>query len=128
MSGRNRKQNVISTINSVRRNIELIDHISSQNANKLNSRFKKINDELEKIYENQSKSKKKSLSDPIPEEDSIPDPIPESPIRRNSSSLEDDLFNRAGERAKSIRRSRGRQGSHKGGSKIKRSRKRSRKK
>lgn len=127
MSGRNRKQNVINTIDSVRRNIELIDHISSQNANKLNSRFKKINDELEKLYEHQSKSKKKSLSDPIPdpipEDNSLSDPIPESPIRRNSSSLEDDLFNRVGKRAKSMRRSRGRPGSHKGGSKKKRSRK-----
>ena len=122
MSGRNKKNRVIYAADSVRKNIELIDHISSANAEKLNLRFAKINDELEKLYKHQLKHKKKSLSDPIPEEGSIPDPIPESPIRRNSSSLEDDFFRSVASNVRGSKHVTGKAG------KKKRSRKKTRKK
>lgn len=123
MSGRNRKEKVIFTIDSVRKNIELIDHINSKNANNLNLRFAKINDKLEELYEHQLKHKKKTLSDPIPEEDNLSDPIPESPIRRNSSSLEDEFFKSATSNVKGSKHVTGKASKKKKRKKSKRTRK-----
>jgi hypothetical protein len=64
MSSKNRKSDVVSTCDNVRKNLDKINHISSSNAKKLIQRFDKIDSELKKLYEHQLDN----LSDPIPEE------------------------------------------------------------
>jgi len=100
MSGKNRKNKVISSCDTVSNTLQKINHISSINAGKLIERFDKINRELNKLYDHQLDD----LSDPIPEESQRKSPSKRkssSRSRRRSSSDEiDDLFKNAHKKVK----------------------------